>query len=235
MSATMDAEKISEYFGGCPTLHVPGRTFPVDVRFLEDAVDFTNWTISENSPYARRCKPFLFRQISPVNSVISANDKFYRGKNRTEWSEELTARDEDEDEDDTTPTLKEGMKFEKRYSPSTISTLNLIDERVIPYDLVLRLLEKICFEDPAYIPMSAAVLVFMPGLGEIRRLHDALTEHPHFGSEAFRLYPLHSTLSSENQGAVFDIPPVGVRKIVIGELSQTVCVRVRVLIVHCSY
>ncbi|KAJ2920247.1 hypothetical protein MD484_g9, partial [Candolleomyces efflorescens] len=198
MSATVDAEKISEYFGGCPTLHVPGRTFPVDVRFLEDAVDFTNWTISENSPYARR-----------------SNDKFYRGKNRTEWSEELVARDEDEEEDDTTLTLKEGMKFEKRYSPSTISTLNLIDERVIPYDLVLRLLEKICFEDTGYIPMSAAVLVFMPGLGEIRRLHDALSEHPHFGSEAFRLYPLHSTLSSENQGAVFDIPPVGVRKIVI--------------------
>jgi len=54
MSATVDSEKISEYFGGCPTLHVPGRTFPVDVRFLEDAVEYTSWTISENSPYARR-------------------------------------------------------------------------------------------------------------------------------------------------------------------------------------
>jgi ATP-dependent RNA helicase DHX29 len=126
------------------------------------------------------------------------------------------------------------MKFEKRYSPSTISTLNLIDERVIPYDLVLRLLEKTCFEDPAYIPMSAAVLVFLPGLGEIRRLHDVLTAHPHFGSEAFRLYPLHSTLSSENQGAVFDIPPVGVRKIVIGKFPRNGgCVRV--LIEHRSY
>jgi ATP-dependent RNA helicase DHX29 len=65
MSATVDAEKFSEYFGGCPILDVPGRTFPVDVRFLEDAVDFTNWTISENSPYARRCKSFLFHQTKP--------------------------------------------------------------------------------------------------------------------------------------------------------------------------
>lgn len=55
MSATVDAEKISAFFGGCPTLHVPGRTFPVDVQFLEDAVEYTRWSISENSPYARRC------------------------------------------------------------------------------------------------------------------------------------------------------------------------------------
>lgn len=53
MSATVDAEKISEYFGGCPTLHVPGRTFPVDVQYLEDALEMTKWWIPESSPYAR--------------------------------------------------------------------------------------------------------------------------------------------------------------------------------------
>lgn len=52
MSATVDAEKISEYFGRCPTLHAPGRTFPVDVRYLEDALETTKWWISESSPYA---------------------------------------------------------------------------------------------------------------------------------------------------------------------------------------
>lgn len=54
MSATLDAEKISGYFGGCPILCVPGRTFPVDVRFLEDAVELTQWTIKEGSQYAKR-------------------------------------------------------------------------------------------------------------------------------------------------------------------------------------
>lgn len=57
----------------------------------------------------------------------------------------------------------------------------------------------------------------MPGMGEIRRLNDLLVEHKQFGSENdFTIYPLHSTVSSEGQGAVFDIPPPGVRKIVIG-------------------
>jgi ATP-dependent RNA helicase DHX29 len=56
MSATLDAEKIAAYFDNCPTIHVPGRTFPVDIGFLEDAVEFSGWHINENSnsPYAKR-------------------------------------------------------------------------------------------------------------------------------------------------------------------------------------
>ncbi|KAG6846023.1 hypothetical protein H0H87_011071 [Tephrocybe sp. NHM501043] len=199
MSATVDAEKISEFFGNCPTLHVPGRTFPVDVRFLEDAVQYTNWTISESSQYARR-----------------QHDKFYQGKGRSDWTEESPNGDDDDDE-----TVQENVKLEKRYSPETAATINLYDERLIPYDLILRLLERICFEDPQYVTYSAAVLVFMPGLAEIRRLNDMLTEHQSFGNNhLFKLHPLHSTLSSENQGAVFDVPPAGVRKIVIGGFDE---------------
>lgn len=56
MSATLNAEKVSQYFGGCPTIEVPGRTFPVDVHFLEDAVEYAQWSISESSPYAKRGK-----------------------------------------------------------------------------------------------------------------------------------------------------------------------------------
>lgn len=112
--------------------------------------------------------------------------------------------------------MQENVKLEKRYSSNTAATINLLDERLIPYDLIIRLLERICFEDAEYKSYSAAVLVFMPGMGEIRRLNDMLNEHPMFGASAdFKIYPLHSTLSSENQGAVFDLPPIGTRKIVI--------------------
>ncbi|KAJ3839808.1 P-loop containing nucleoside triphosphate hydrolase protein [Lentinula raphanica] len=193
MSATVDAEKISEYFGGCPMLHVPGRTYPVHVQYLEDAVEFTQWSITEGSPYARRL-----------------HDKFYQTKNKTDWSEELAIND---DEDSDIPS--ENVKLEKRYSPNTATTINLFDERLIPYELIVRLLEKICFENNLLSNYSAAILVFMPGLGEIRKLNDILTEHPLFGLDDFKIYPLHSTLSSENQSAVFEIPPPGVRKIVI--------------------
>ena len=198
MSATLEAEKISNYFGGCPVLSVPGRTFPVDVRFLEDAVEYTGWKVVEGSQYARRIK-----------------DKFYRNKSRLEWTED-TAAGEDDDDD---AVQQENVTLEKRYSPQTISTVNLLDERLIPYDLIIRLLERVCFEDQEYASYSSAILIFMPGMGEIRRLNDMLTEHPAFSADnQFRIYPLHSTISSDQQGAVFDIPPVGIRKIVIGKL-----------------
>jgi ATP-dependent RNA helicase DHX29 len=79
-------------------------------------------------------------------------------------------------------------------------------------------METICYQNEGYIPYSAAILVFMPGINEIRRLHDLLVDHEIFGSgDAFRIHPLHSTISTEDQGTVFELPPVGVRKIVIGE------------------
>jgi ATP-dependent RNA helicase DHX29 len=60
MSATVDSQKISLYFGGCPVVHVPGRTFPVDIKYLEDAVELARWSITETSPYAKRRQLFLF-------------------------------------------------------------------------------------------------------------------------------------------------------------------------------
>ncbi|KAF5209341.1 DEAH-box ATP-dependent RNA helicase prp22 [Clavispora lusitaniae] len=35
-SATLDADKFSRYFGGCPVLHVPGRTFPVEIMYSRE-------------------------------------------------------------------------------------------------------------------------------------------------------------------------------------------------------
>ncbi|KAH9982442.1 P-loop containing nucleoside triphosphate hydrolase protein [Lactifluus volemus] len=195
MSATVDSEKMSHYFGDCPIIHVPGRTFPVDVKYLEDAVEITQWSITESSPYAKR---------------LYGN--FYRGKNAQEWSEDTVNGNLSDHDDEAAPS---NVKLETRYSSKTISTINLFDERLIPYDLIMRLLEQICFT-PAYDKYSAAILVFLPGIGEIRRLNDFLSEHATFGSnDAFVIYHLHSSISSDNQGAVFEIPPPGIRKIVL--------------------
>lgn len=149
---------------------------------------------------------------------MQVNDPFHRNGKRAvlEWSEETVVNDEDDENSDGAPTTS---KLEPRYSQPTVNTVNLLDERNIPYDLIIRLMETICYQNEHYIAHSAAILVFMPGMNEIRRLHDMLVEHEIFGnSDAFQIHPLHSTISTENQGAVFDLPPVGVRKIVIGKL-----------------
>lgn len=113
------------------------------------------------------------------------------------------------------------ISLEKRYSHSTQTTITLLDERQIPYDLIIRLLERLCFEDHSFFQCSKAVLVFMPGLAEIRRLHDMLSEHDIFGvEEKFQIYPLHSTVTNEQQSSAFDLLPAGRRKIVICECCK---------------
>ncbi|WRT66497.1 uncharacterized protein IL334_003456 [Kwoniella shivajii] len=199
MSATVDAEKISSFFGGCPFLSVPGRTFPVQVNYLEDAVQIADWRIDENSPYALRGRNF-----KPAGQMV-------------EWNEKGAKSDSDPSDEEADPdrSSNPAKLSSTRYSSSTVSTLNLLDSRQIPYDLIVQLLEKICYEDTSLIPFSQATLVFMPGLAEIRKLNDMLQSHRTFGSRDFVVYPLHSTISSEGQSAVFDIPQKGVRKIVI--------------------
>lgn len=193
-------------------LHVPGRTFPVDAYYLEDVIETSGWTISENSVYAQK-STFLVWIPSEYKQYLMCSLAHFQGKNLT-WIEDVIGVDDDEVE-----KASPGLQFhlEKRLSSAAISTLKILDERVIPYDLILLLLEKICYDNASYTPFSPAILIFMPGIAEIRRLHDILTTHPKFGiPEAYLIYPLHSALASEEQSAVFDIPPPGTRKIVIG-------------------
>ncbi|KIK28427.1 hypothetical protein PISMIDRAFT_673419 [Pisolithus microcarpus 441] len=203
MSATLDAEKFSKYFGGCPVLHVPGRTFPVNVFFIEDAVERTGWSISEDSPYAKQ---------------LRSNPQ--KPRHRTYCEETTTSIAGDEDDDEKNMVNERGTAtspgLEKSYSARTVATMELFDERFIPYELIILLLEHLCFKDEAVRAYSSAVLIFMPGLAEIRRLTELLSEHELFrNEESFRIYPLHSTISTDDQHAVFDLLPCGVSKIVI--------------------
>lgn len=54
MSATVEASRFSEYFGNCPVISVPGRTYPVHVQYLEDIVQDTEYVLEEDSPFALR-------------------------------------------------------------------------------------------------------------------------------------------------------------------------------------
>ncbi|XAR64755.1 RNA helicase [Bertholletia excelsa] len=45
MSATINADLFSRYFGNAPTIHIPGMTFPVAELFLEDVLEKTHYHI----------------------------------------------------------------------------------------------------------------------------------------------------------------------------------------------
>ncbi|XP_059486381.1 dosage compensation regulator isoform X2 [Neocloeon triangulifer] len=56
MSATIDTSLFSNYFNNCPVVEVPGRAFPVQEYFLEDAVRMLNFVPSAESRKRSRDK-----------------------------------------------------------------------------------------------------------------------------------------------------------------------------------
>ncbi|KAK4642785.1 hypothetical protein QC761_400630 [Podospora bellae-mahoneyi] len=178
MSATVDAERFSKYLSGAPVLTVPGRTFPVSVAYLEDAVELTGYSLDTRP----------------------AKEKF-------------TDLDDDVEAEIDNSSKPELIKALRQYSPRTRNTLAAMDEYQIDFDLVLQLISRIAV-DPNYTDFSKAILVFLPGIAEIRTLNDMLLGDKFF-AENWLVYPLHSSIATEEQEAAFLVPPPGVRKIVL--------------------
>ncbi len=175
MSATVDAQRFSSYLYAAPILTVPGRTFPVQTRFLEDAIELTKHT-AHGSPDAK------------------------------------STEEEDVDEGPRDRKLP-NLETLRSYSASTQRTVLSFNEYHIDYDLIVKLIEKIAFQ-PKYVSYSKAILVFLPGMAEIRRLYDMLVSNSSF-SEGWYLHTLHSAIASDEQQQAFQVPPQGFRKIVL--------------------
>lgn len=177
MSATVDARRFSHYLDGAPILTVPGRTFPVSIMFLEDAIQLTKYN-SDNQ-----------------RTQVGDSDE-----------PDLEDHSDQKTKAEATETLQ-------RYSKKTRNTILHFNEHRIDYDLITVLLEKIAHA-AEYTNYSKAILVFLSGIAEIRRLNDILSSHPSF-SEGWQIYALHSSIASEEQEQAFQIPPKGTRKIVL--------------------
>ncbi|KAL4925908.1 putative ATP dependent RNA helicase [Aspergillus undulatus] len=176
MSATLEANRFSTYLGGVPVLNIPGRTFPVETKFLEDAVELTQYRLTENE------------------SNVA----------------------DDEDEDDVEAAQGEGTGVSatlENYSKQTRETILNFDEYRLDYQLIKRMLTKIATA-PEMEYYSKAILVFLPGMAEIRRLNDELLAEPTF-QRGWIMHALHSSIASEEQEKAFVVPPEGMRKIVI--------------------
>lgn len=87
-------------------------------------------------------------------------------------------------------------------------------------DLIVQLLIHICRGNPG------AILVFLPGIGEITNLMRLIDESQYFPKNKYEIYLLHSKLPTLEQHNIFERPPDGVRKIIlatnIAETSITI-------------
>jgi ATP-dependent RNA helicase DHX29 len=102
--------------------------------------------------------------------------------------------------------------------------MDRVDEAVINYDFIEHILEHICqnkkfrpmCEDDVSCESGDAILIFLPGVGEINSLVDRLKATRLFGNGSkYKILPLHSGVSSVQQKEAFKVPGNGCRKIVV--------------------
>ena len=97
MSATLTAEKFSEYFNNCPILEIEGKMFPVEEFYLEDIlteIKFYNFDSRNRNRYQDQYSAFIEPYIQSIagkypKNVLNALRSPESEKNQTELIVEL--------------------------------------------------------------------------------------------------------------------------------------------------
>ncbi|OIT26180.1 PREDICTED: DExH-box ATP-dependent RNA helicase DExH7, chloroplastic-like isoform X1 [Nicotiana attenuata] len=199
MSATVDSHLFSHYFGHCPVITAQGRTHPVSTYFLEDIYESTNYRLASDSPASLSYGTSTREKNAPIGN--------HRGKKNlvlSGWGDESLLSEE------YINPYYDPSNYQN-YSEQTQKSLRKLNEEIIDYDL---LEDLVCYIDETY--PEGAILVFLPGVGEIHTLLDRLSVSFQFSGQSSEwILPLHSSVASEDQKKVFMRPPVNIRKVII--------------------
>ncbi|XP_028756382.1 DExH-box ATP-dependent RNA helicase DExH3-like [Neltuma alba] len=187
MSATLNAELFSNYFGDAPTFHIPGFTYPVRARFLEDVLEMTGY------------------KLTPFNQIDDyGQEKLWKTQRQLaprKKKNQITALVED---------ALSKSSFEG-YSSRTRDSLASWSPDCIGFNLIEAVLCHICRKE-----RPGAVLVFMTGWEDISCLRDQLKSHPLLGDpNRVLLLTCHGSMATSEQRLIFEKPPPNVRKVVL--------------------
>ncbi|GLT50029.1 hypothetical protein SLA2020_235410 [Shorea laevis] len=187
MSATLNAELFSNYFGGAPTIHIPGFTYPVRAHFLEDVLEMTGYKLTS------------FNQIDDYGQ-----DKMWKTQRQLaprKRKNQITALVED---------ALNKSSFENYSSRARDSLASWIPD-CIGFNLIEAVLCHICRKE-----RPGAVLVFMTGWEDISCLRDQLKAHPLIGDpNRVLVLTCHGSMATSEQKLIFEKPPPNVHKIVL--------------------
>ncbi|KAL2047584.1 hypothetical protein N7G274_000626 [Stereocaulon virgatum] len=219
MSATMDTELFANYFKSdvagkaskvCPSLSVPGRTFPVREKYLDEVLK----EMGAASPVQQ--SQVMYTDLNSRN-YIEAEDKFRNAVSTTSAHEASNAPGDEVTVID--------WKRERKVSEDGVTMISSEKEDgLIPFGLTACTIAHI-----ARTSQEGAILVFLPGLAEIVKVQELL-QAPSLGIDfndesKYRIVLLHSSIAA-SQNTVFDPVPEGCRKIIlatnIAETSVTI-------------
>lgn len=211
MSATMDAELFASYFknpthdGGvvdCPTLSVPGRTFPVKEQHLETILATLDKTYG-SSQLGVMYSDVPTRQYFEVEKTFAKENPSQTGP---------VSRMQEEEEDESIIDWKQKRVVS---ADGEIVVFNEKEEGLVPVGLVATTIAHI-----TKTTADGAILVFLPGLDEMVKVDELLRTSNVLGvdfqnASKFKMYMLHSSIP-EGQATVFNPVPEGCRKIILG-------------------
>ncbi|CAL1369813.1 unnamed protein product [Linum trigynum] len=209
MSATLNAELFSSYFGGAPTLHIPGFTYPVRAQFLENILETTGYRLTPNN------------QIDDYGQ-----EKTWKMQKQTQGFRKRKSQIASAVEDTVESTDFRG------YSHRTQESLSNWNPDSIGFNLIEHVLCHIVKNE-----RPGAVLVFMTGWDDINSLKDQLQAHPVLGDPSkVLLLACHGSMASSEQRLIFDKPEDGLRKIVLAtNMAETsITINDVVFVVDCG-
>lgn len=197
MSATLNSELFSSYFGRAPVLRIPGFTYPVQTHFLEDILEMTGYRLTVDN----QIDDYGQEKLWKVNKQVSR-----KRKSQIASAVEGVLKPADY----------------KVYNLQTQESLSCWNPDCIGFNLIEYLLCHICENE-----RPGAVLIFMTGWDDIRSLMNKLEAHPIVGDATrVRLLACHGSMSTSEQRLMFEEPESGIRKIVlatnIAETSITI-------------
>lgn len=169
MSATVNAELFSEYIGDCPTLEIPGFTFPVERIFLEDVVALTGYQDTDPADRINQ---------SGYGGGGYGMGGFGGGGDR--MKADLKKKDRDRNVYADIDALRAaGLREYTDEHIFTVSNLTDYSDGSVPLDLVEATLEYIecgleASPDGVSTNAAGAILVFLPGWDDITNLDGIL-------------------------------------------------------------
>ncbi|KAL8798479.1 MAG: hypothetical protein Q9182_006633 [Xanthomendoza sp. 2 TL-2023] len=220
MSATIDTELFANYFPNqakgegsiaCPSLSVPGRTFPVQEKHLEE---ITNEIEKTHGSMAVR-----ILQGDPATQDFLRAENEYRQQNPIVGGEKAPKSSQS---DDFVIDWKSERKLNSA-GEATVSTEKA--DAIVPFGLVAITVAHILKTTE-----EGAILVFLPGLEEMVKVQELLhrwspLEVDFRDAARFKVQLLHSSLPAAHT-EVFKEVPQGCRKIIlstnIAETSVTI-------------
>lgn len=212
MSATIDAEQFATYFRDslpsekstdCPTLSVPGRTFPVKEYYLDDVLGAIEGRYGQDGRKLLQANKSTadYLRVEKGGMGGASGDSDTSSKPVIDWkSDAATAGGED------------AFHANK-------------DDALVPVGLAAATVAHI-----ASTSETGAILVFLPGMEEIEDVKNLLCLESPLGidfndAQRFQIIMLHSSIQ-DSQKTVFDPVPEGCRKIIlstnIAETSVTI-------------